>query len=36
MFYSSTRERKIDNDGEMSDGHVSVKKYLMCKKIWDK
>ena len=28
--------KKIDNDGEMSDGHVSVKEYLMCEKIWDK
>ena len=35
-FYSSTREKKIDNDGEMSDGHVSVKDYLMCEKDWDK
>ena len=28
--------KKIDNDGEMSDGQVSVKEYLMCEKIWDK
>ena len=35
-FYSSTKERKIDNDGKISDGHLSVKDYLMCEKIWDK
>ena len=35
-FYSSTRERKIDNDGSISGGHVSVKDYLICEKIWDK
>ena len=35
-FYSSTKTRKIGNDGEISDSHVSVKYYLMCEKIWDK
>ena len=24
-FYSSTKEKKIDNDGKISDGHLSVK-----------
>ena len=32
-FYNSTKERKIDNDGKTSDGHLSVKDYLMCEKI---
>ena len=35
-FYGSTKEKKIDNDGKISDGHVSVKDYLMCGKIWDR
>ena len=35
-FCSSTRERKIGNDGEISDVHVSVNSYLKCEKIWDK
>ena len=35
-FYSSTRKEKFSNDGEISDGHVSVKNYLICEKIWDK
>ena len=35
-FFSSTKKRKIVDDGKKSDGHVSVKNYLMCKKIWDK
>ena len=35
-FFSSTKKGKIDNDGKISDGHVSTKDYLMCKKIWDK
>ena len=32
-FYRSTKEKKNDNDGEISDGHLSVKDYLMCEKI---
>ena len=35
-FFSSTKKGKIDNDGKISDGHVSIKDYLMCEKIWDK
>ena len=35
-FYSSTKKRKIDNDGKISDGCKSLKDYLTCKKIWDK
>ena len=34
-FFSSTIKGKID-DGKMSDGHVSIKDYLMREKIWDK
>ena len=29
-FFSSTKKGKIDNDGKISDGHVSIKDYLMC------
>ena len=35
-FYSSTRDRKIGDDGKISDGYISVKDYLMCEKIWRK
>ena len=35
-FFSSTKKGKIDNDSEMSDGHVSIKDYLACEKIWNK
>ena len=27
---------KIGNNSEISEGHVSVKDYLVCKKIWNK
>ena len=32
-FFSSTKKRKIDNDGKTSDGHVSIKNYMACEKI---
>ena len=35
-FYSSIKKEKISSDGKISDGHVSVKNYLTCEKIWDK
>ena len=35
-FYGSTKDRKIGDDGKISDGHISVKDYLTCEKIWDK
>ena len=35
-FFSSTKKGKIDNDGKISDGHISFKDYLTCEKIWDK
>ena len=35
-FYSSTKKRKISDDGKISDGHISLKDYLTCEKIWDK
>ena len=35
-FYSSTKDEKIGDDGKISDGHISVKDYFTCEKIWDK
>ena len=35
-FYSCTKDGKIDDDCKISDGHISVKDYLTCEKIWDK
>ena len=35
MFFSSTKKGKISDDGKKSDGHISLKDYLMCEKIWD-
>ena len=35
-FYSSTKDRKISDDGKISDSHISVKDYLTYEKAWDK
>ena len=35
-FYSSIKDGKIGDDGKISDGHISVKDYLTCERIWDK
>ena len=35
-FYSSTKDGNIGDDGKISDGHIIVKDYLTCEKIWDK
>ena len=35
-FFSSTKKGKTDEDGKISDEHVSIKDYLTCGKIWDK
>ena len=35
-FFSSTKKGKIDNDGKISDGHISITNYLAFKKVWDK
>ena len=32
-FYSSIKDRKIDEDGKISDGHISIKDYLAWEKI---
>ena len=30
------KKEKFGDDGKISDGHISVKDYLICEKIWDK
>ena len=35
-FYNSIMDGKIGDDGKKSDGHISLKDYLTCEKIWDK
>ena len=35
-FFSSTKKGKIDEDGKISDGHISIEDYLTCERIWDK
>ena len=35
-FFSLTKKGKIDEDGKISDGHISIEDYLTCEKIWNK
>ena len=35
-FYSSTKDKKIGDDGKKLDDQISFKYYLTCEKIWDK
>ena len=35
-FFSSIKKEKISNDCKIWEGHISVKDYLTCGKIWDK
>ena len=35
-FYSSTKKGKIDEDGKISDGDISLEDYMVCEKIWNK
>ena len=32
-FYSSRKDGKIGDDGKISDGNISAKDYLTCKKL---
>ena len=34
IFLVQQKKRKIDNDGKASDGHISIKDYMTCEKIW--
>ena len=36
IFFGSTNDGKIGDNGKISDGHISAKVYLTCQKIWDK
>ena len=33
-FFSSAKKWKIDNDGKISDGHVTIKDIRLVKKFW--
>ena len=35
-FYSSTKDKKISEDGKISGGHVSIEDYMVCERICDK
>ena len=35
-LYSSTKDKKISEDGKISDGHISIEDYMVCERIWDK
>ena len=35
-FFSSTEKGKIDKDGKISDGHISIEDYLTCQNICNK
>ena len=35
-FYSSRKDKKISEDGKISNGHVSNEDYMVCEKIWNK
>ena len=35
-LFSSSKKGKMDEDGKISDGHISIKDYLICEKIWNK
>ena len=36
IFLIQQKKGKIGDDGKISGGHISVKKFLTCEKIWDK
>ena len=35
-FFTSTKKRKIAEDGKISNGHISIEDYLTSEKIWNK
>ena len=35
-FFSSTKDKKISEDGKISDDHVSIEDYMVCERIWDR
>ena len=34
IFLFQQKKGKIDNDGKISDGHICIKDYMTCEKIW--
>ena len=34
-FYSSIKDKKTGDDDKISDGHLSIKDYMVCERIWD-
>ena len=36
IFIALQKKGKIDDDGKISDSHISIKDYLTCEKIWNK
>ena len=35
-IFQFNKKGKVSDDGKISDGHISLKDYLTCKKFWDK
>ena len=35
-YFDSTKKGKIDHDGKISHGYISIEDYLVCEKIWNK
>ena len=35
-FYCSKKDKKISEDGKISDGYVSIEDSMVCERIWDK
>ena len=36
IFAALQKDKKTGDDGKIIDGHISVKDYVTCKKMWDK
>ena len=36
IFLVRKKKRKIDEDGKISDGHISIEDYMVCENIWNK
>ena len=36
IFIVQQKKGKIDEDGKISDGHISIEDYMVCEKIWNK
>ena len=36
IFLIQQKKENIDEDGKISDGHISFEDYMVCETIWDK